>query len=367
MRFKVAVVLLLMILSTTISTANPGGKGDSVRSRDCAGSCHGSSSTNGVSDAELDIQYPDEVYAGLLMEIETTISFAEVSSNNMVGMTLLVNEDGAKDLPANDGWEVVTDPNGGTNNYVEIIDSFSINSMVDRTWTLRAPSSPGVYELYLAIQHGTPDGGVAMTGISDAKQVVVSEVPENLPRLAPEWEPVNTRLIGEETEITLQTLNTESATVELKNGGEVITIPVVDNKFTIPAAVNPGAVEWRVIMEGEGPTQHSPWFRITAQEPGWEVDEFALYLQGFALFVLGIGLVVLQRSKGEDIEPSKYDNTADVASQFGRIQNTSPAMVELPSAGPPIPEQGLPEGWTMEQWEYYGQEHLDNLARGGHQ
>ena len=78
-------------------------------------------------------------------------------------------------------------------------------------------------------------------------------------------------------------------------------------------------------------------------------------------------MVVLQRSKAEDIEPSKYDNTADVASQFGRIQNTSPAIVELPSAGPPIPEQGLPEGWTMEQWEYYGQEHLDNLARGGQQ
>ena len=224
-----------------------------------------------------------------------------------------------------------------------------------------------VYELYLAVQHGSPDGGVAMTGISDAKQVVVSEVPENLPRLAPEWEPVNTRLIGEETEITLQTLNTDSATVELKNGGEVISIPVIDNKFTIPAAVNPGAVEWRVVMEGEGPTQHSPWFRITAQEPGWEVDEFALYLQGFALFVLGVGLVVLQRSKGEEIEPSKYDNTADVASQFGRIQNTSPVVVEQTSEGPPLPEGGLPEGWTMEQWAYYGQEHLDNLARGGHQ
>ena len=206
-----------------------------------------------------------------------------------------------------------------------------------------------------------------MTGISDAKQVVVSEVPENLPRLAPEWDPVNTRLIGEETEITLQTLNTDSATVELKNGGEVITIPVVDDQFTIPAAVNPGVVEWRVIMEGEGPTQHSPWFRITAQEPGWEVDEFALYLQGFALFVLGAGLVVLQRPKGEEIEASKYDNTSDVTSQFGRIQGSSPAMVELPTTGPPIPESGLPEGWTMEQWEYYGQEHLDNLARGGHQ
>ncbi|MEC8541150.1 MAG: hypothetical protein VXY53_04855, partial [Candidatus Thermoplasmatota archaeon] len=26
---------------------------------------------------------------------------------------------------------------------------------------------------------------------------------------------------------------------------------------------------------------------------------------------------------------------------------------------PPIPETGLPAGWTMEQWQYYGQQYLD--------
>ena len=30
--------------------------------------------------------------------------------------------------------------------------------------------------------------------------------------------------------------------------------------------------------------------------------------------------------------------------------------------GPPLPETGLPEGWTMEQWEYYGQQYLDDLS-----
>ncbi len=26
---------------------------------------------------------------------------------------------------------------------------------------------------------------------------------------------------------------------------------------------------------------------------------------------------------------------------------------------PPLPEGGLPSGWTMEQWKYYGEEYLE--------
>ena len=55
--------------------------------------------------------------------------------------------------------------------------------MVSQKWTLRAPSNPGDYNC-LAIQHGSPNGGIAMTGISSVQSVTVSEVPENLPRLA---------------------------------------------------------------------------------------------------------------------------------------------------------------------------------------
>ena len=38
--------------------------------------------------------------------------------------------------------------------------------------------------------------------------------------------------------------------------------------------------------------------------------------------------------------------------------STAPA----PTTGPPLPEGGLPEGWTMEQWEHYGQQWLDSQA-----
>ena len=42
--------------------------------------------------------------------------------------------------------------------------------------------------------------------------------------------------------------------------------------------------------------------------------------------------------------------------------------VDTPSVsatGPPIPESGLPEGWTMEQWEHYGQQWLDSQLDNG--
>ena len=39
------------------------------------------------------------------------------------------------------------------------------------------------------------------------------------------------------------------------------------------------------------------------------------------------------------------------------------AVVDEPqvqeSQGPPVPASGLPEGWTMDQWKWYGQEWLD--------
>jgi hypothetical protein len=32
---------------------------------------------------------------------------------------------------------------------------------------------------------------------------------------------------------------------------------------------------------------------------------------------------------------------------------------EVPSGVPPVPENGLPEGWTMDQWIHYGQQWID--------
>jgi len=39
-----------------------------------------------------------------------------------------------------------------------------------------------------------------------------------------------------------------------------------------------------------------------------------------------------------------------------------PAPVASP-AGPPLPPGGLPAGWSMEQWVYYGQQYLDQMGQ----
>jgi len=35
-------------------------------------------------------------------------------------------------------------------------------------------------------------------------------------------------------------------------------------------------------------------------------------------------------------------------------------MTELPAGAPELPEGGLPSGWTMEQWAYYGHQWLSS-------
>ena len=41
------------------------------------------------------------------------------------------------------------------------------------------------------------------------------------------------------------------------------------------------------------------------------------------------------------------------------VPTPAPAFAPAQVAGPPLPASGLPVGWSMEQWQHYGQQWLD--------
>ena len=66
----------------------------------------------------------------------------------------------------------------------------------------------------------------------------------------------------------------------------------------------------------------------------------------------------------DDIANSMYGGSKELFAQ--PPPPSSPTPQEQPAEhhdaalGPPLPESGLPEGWTMEQWQHYGQQWLDS-------
>lgn len=60
--------------------------------------------------------------------------------------------------------------------------------------------------------------------------------------------------------------------------------------------------------------------------------------------------------------PATFEAT-DAGVEESAQPNIDPSDVEvhqpLIEGGPPLPLEGLPPGWTMEQWRYYGQQYLD--------
>ena len=390
MRHRFVLALILLICTASLSTANPGGEGDSIQSQQCGGSCHGDAGQNVTSAAVVSVVAQQQVWAGLLTTVDVVVENPQLSNQRMLGVFLLINDRGAKDTPAHEGWEIVADPNGGANNYVEKSVARSAAN-ITFTWTLRAPVA-GNYELLASIHHG----GTSQPehGNSPTISLSVVEPPENLPRLSSDFTPPSTRSLGEETTIELVTDDVDSFFIEWRTeGGAPQSLNGSEGEFTLPAAVNAGKIEWRAHLNGEGPTQPTPWFALISQEPAWQVEEPALFLQGMAMMLLFAGLIMLQRpsggSGGEKI-PIAVDATALVeATHFATSQlppplaqapipttsqlppplasapATLPQLIPTPAPMPTIPLEGIPTGWSLEQWRHYGQGYLDKNKEGG--
>ena len=72
--------------------------------------------------------------------------------------------------------------------------------------------------------------------------------------------------------------------------------------------------------------------------------------------VLGLA-IVLQRQRRDGVGAEVYDDY-----DYSGYEEPEPSPLSVPppppGMAPPLPPEGLPAGWTLEQWNYYGEEYL---------
>ena len=235
--------------------------------------------------------------------IEITVQISEIDTSHdvdQIGIFLLSSTNANNDIPTTDGWSILSDGMGGSNNYIEYasIDS----NVLTHSWILRA-DEVGKKLLYVSVHHGDnsgTDAGSPFFGVSQAFEVTVEAIPDNLQRIDPEYQPPTSREIGESTTLCLETIAASDVVIEWRElSGESYQVETTQNNecwnAVLPSALKASTIEWRAILDGEGPQQTTPWFSLTSTEPTWEADETALMLQSIAHLVLFFGLVILVR------------------------------------------------------------------------
>ena len=110
---------------------------------------------------------------------------------------------------------------------------------------------------------------------------------------------------------------------------------------------------------------------------------------GLIFLALGVGLLMRGSGREENFFESEQAWSANTLPIHDTVANSmyggagpifqqqmpqpvvapvpQPVVAPLPlpvvPVGPPLPPGGLPAGWTMEQWQYYGQQYLDRLQQ----
>lgn len=301
MKQKLVLLLALSLLVPLHVSGNPGGVGNSLENMQCGGACHGDANQNATSNLQLNLQPSGTVWAGQPTEITVQISGFDTSHDiDQIGIFLLSSTNANNDIPTTDGWSILSDGMGGSNNYIEYasIDS----NVLTHSWILRA-DEVGEKILYVSVHHGDnsgTDAGSPFFGVSQAFEITVEAIPENLQRIDPEYQPPAAREVGDSTTLCLKTIAASDVVIEWREpSGESYQVETTQSNgcwnAVLPSALSVSTIEWRAILDGEGPQQTTPWFSLASVEPTWEADETALLLQSIAHLVLFFGLVLLVR------------------------------------------------------------------------
>lgn len=143
----------VLVMASGLGIAYTDGTGDQDFEYNGGGicaSCHASPGS-GTITATASTLSPT---TGQPITVTVSVTAAELGASNIIGVFLVRVLETSNSMPSVDGWTILSDPNGGTVNYVERTAA-GVGSKTDFIWSLNAPTSTGTYKLYARAQHGT--------------------------------------------------------------------------------------------------------------------------------------------------------------------------------------------------------------------
>ncbi|MAK40528.1 MAG: hypothetical protein CL993_02225 [Euryarchaeota archaeon] len=297
------VIITTLLFSSTPIVANPGGNGDNDRDFTCGGSCHGDPSLSVDSDGIISIEIKEFVYAGTTTEIVVKIDEVTTSNERIVGIFLLGSINGNNDQPADYGWEIIQDENGGTSNYIE--KRASINGSVHASWIIRSPTNPGTYNLFASIQHGIDPNpkGLAALGVSEKHEIEILPIPENYPSLSEDWIIPEYREIDGDGTITILTENTDNIEVNWKLSGELNSniaeiqeIGIGEWRVFLPKTIGDSKIEFQITIFNGNFSVEQPWMEIGTENERFEGSSIGARLQALSYAIIIFGFVLSMQS-----------------------------------------------------------------------
>lgn len=145
--FAVIGLATLLVAIAPALTARPGGVASGTEEYDCGGSCHDKASTAVMTMSASNLT----VATGGSVTVTVTVSGSQ--SGSILGVMLVSSLSPVPaSIPSAAGWIITADPSGSTTyNYYEIMNYAGSASFV---WTLTAPPTQGVYQLFARVMHG---------------------------------------------------------------------------------------------------------------------------------------------------------------------------------------------------------------------
>ena len=111
-RVTVLLVVLTLLFAPVLGSANPNGVASNLDAQ-CGGACHGDADMNRSSTSTVVVEAPSVAYEGLLTSVAVTVSDIETTTSGLLGFFLLSSLTGAEDTPADAGWSIVSNSEGG--------------------------------------------------------------------------------------------------------------------------------------------------------------------------------------------------------------------------------------------------------------